>query len=668
MHYKKTFLSTYILLLIVYNAECSHWFKLNTGTKSPTKQEHEDRPHNHSNEEDFERVFHDTEISQIDLNSWDGINFVTKLILHKTNSLQKEATVTKADSRYLNDLMDKLYTGMRKPFKSVPADFLGIFPTFEEVQVKCDSLYSQDFEETSIIINSENNTIRPSDRIMLPLLNISSIEKTNDTLDRAIDSTTLITNRSALRVCKSVTSDCLPLDELVQLLPDNARSFPKALVRLCPVMLFRIMNRICQRQKYLSENKPQRLHKKLKIPPSANKPNPMNSKKDGVAEERFLKVRLKLTEPSIEKVWIFSLLFVILSIVVSMGGLIVLPFVKKTTRRRILTLFEGLAVGGLAGSATLHMFPQAFGLLDENYHKYFWRIFVVFFGIYICYLCERIIKIVKVARFKSRKRDQSVLNTFNFGQEFRNVKRLKDERRLRRKSKNSLTNVKEMSRRRESDMESGSTNIPVINNPSKDRVIQCLKSVRQQFSPVYPVDQETDMVVNSRLSSRRGIKHDHGRSRQAWGFINSNRHLTQDDEVGRQDHDHATKMSEDTVAWMIIFGDAVLNVIDGLSIGAAFERNILAGISVSVAVMLEEVTHRLGTFAVLIRAGMSMKQSLLCTFLSACAMFPGLIVGIVLSDATEDATPYILCAAGGIFLYMVSLDLIQPLATVMIKI
>lgn len=122
----------------------------------------------------------------------------------------------------------------------------------------------------------------------------------------------------------------------------------------------------------------------------------------------------------------------------------------------------------------------------------------------------------------------------------------------------------------------------------------------------------------------------------------------------RQDQDNAAKMSVDTVAWMIVFGDAVLNVIDGLSIGAAFERNILAGISISVAVMLEEVIHRLGTFAVLIRAGMSMQQSLLCIFLSACALFPGLIIGILLSDATEDATPYIFCAAGGIFLYMVS--------------
>ena len=63
-----------------------------------------------------------------------------------------------------------------------------------------------------------------------------------------------------------------------------------------------------------------------------------------------------------------------------------------------------------------------------------------------------------------------------------------------------------------------------------------------------------------------------------------------------------------TVAWMIIFGDGIHNFIDGLSIGAAFSDSILTGISVSVAVLCEEFPHELGDFAVLLNAGMSMKQ------------------------------------------------------------
>ena len=63
-----------------------------------------------------------------------------------------------------------------------------------------------------------------------------------------------------------------------------------------------------------------------------------------------------------------------------------------------------------------------------------------------------------------------------------------------------------------------------------------------------------------------------------------------------------------TVAWMIIFGDGIHNFIDGLSIGAAFSESILTGISVSLAVLAEEFPHELGDFAVLLNAGMTMKQ------------------------------------------------------------
>lgn len=48
------------------------------------------------------------------------------------------------------------------------------------------------------------------------------------------------------------------------------------------------------------------------------------------------------------------------------------------------------------------------------------------------------------------------------------------------------------------------------------------------------------------------------------------------------------------VAWMIIFGDGLHNFIDGVSIGAAFTESILAGVSVSVAILCEELPHELG--------------------------------------------------------------------------
>ena len=61
-------------------------------------------------------------------------------------------------------------------------------------------------------------------------------------------------------------------------------------------------------------------------------------------------------------------------------------------------------------------------------------------------------------------------------------------------------------------------------------------------------------------------------------------------------HSHAIK----SVAWMIIFGDGLHNFIDGLSIGAAFAGNIMTGISVSVAVICEELPHELGKLIIIV--------------------------------------------------------------------
>lgn len=48
------------------------------------------------------------------------------------------------------------------------------------------------------------------------------------------------------------------------------------------------------------------------------------------------------------------------------------------------------------------------------------------------------------------------------------------------------------------------------------------------------------------------------------------------------------------VAWIIICGEGLHNLIDGLSIGAAFSETILKGLSLSLAIICEEFPHKLG--------------------------------------------------------------------------
>ncbi|XP_072141746.1 metal cation symporter ZIP14 isoform X3 [Dermacentor andersoni] len=118
-------------------------------------------------------------------------------------------------------------------------------------------------------------------------------------------------------------------------------------------------------------------------------------------------------------------------------------------------------------------------------------------------------------------------------------------------------------------------------------------------------------------------------------------------------HEHGIKAGDGiaAVAWMIIFGDGMHNFIDGLSIGAAFSESLLAGASISVAVVCEEFPHELGDFAVLLSAGMSTRQAVVYNFLSALTCFLGLGVGILVGDLTEGA-PHIFALAAGMFLYI----------------
>uniref|UniRef100_A0A1I8IZ58 S39AE n=1 Tax=Macrostomum lignano TaxID=282301 RepID=A0A1I8IZ58_9PLAT len=114
------------------------------------------------------------------------------------------------------------------------------------------------------------------------------------------------------------------------------------------------------------------------------------------------------------------------------------------------------------------------------------------------------------------------------------------------------------------------------------------------------------------------------------------------------------------VAWMILLGDALHNFIDGLSIGAAFTRSTLSGVSICLAVLCEELPHELGDFAILLSAGMSMPMALLCNFLSACTCYLGFALGVWLGET--GASVWIFAVASGMFLYISLVDMMPEVS------
>ncbi|XP_025087060.1 zinc transporter ZIP8-like [Pomacea canaliculata] len=119
-----------------------------------------------------------------------------------------------------------------------------------------------------------------------------------------------------------------------------------------------------------------------------------------------------------------------------------------------------------------------------------------------------------------------------------------------------------------------------------------------------------------------------------------------------------------TVAWMVLIGDVIHNFVDGLAIGAAFTENVYMGVSISIAVLCEELPHELGDIAILLHSGMSMRRALFLNFLSACVCFIGLVLGIVLGENTE-ANRWILAVAGGLFLYVPLVDMLPEMSEIL---
>ena len=127
-------------------------------------------------------------------------------------------------------------------------------------------------------------------------------------------------------------------------------------------------------------------------------------------------------------------------------------------------------------------------------------------------------------------------------------------------------------------------------------------------------------------------------------------------------HGHSESSTVDsTPGILILVGDGLHNLVDGVLIASAFLTDFHLGVVTSLAVAAHEIPQEVGDFAVLLHSGFSRSRALLFNIISSLATIVGAIVAYYSFEGAQFLLPYVLAIAASSFIYVAVADLIPGL-------
>lgn len=112
---------------------------------------------------------------------------------------------------------------------------------------------------------------------------------------------------------------------------------------------------------------------------------------------------------------------------------------------------------------------------------------------------------------------------------------------------------------------------------------------------------------------------------------------------------------------IVLVGDGIHNLIDGIIITASYIVSFPLGIATTLAVIFHEIPQEIGNFGVLVHSGLSKWRALFFNFLSALTSVFGVIFTFALQGSLEQFSALALAFAGGGFIYIAGSDLVPEL-------
>ncbi|XP_069388968.1 zinc transporter ZIP10 isoform X2 [Paralichthys olivaceus] len=406
--------------------------------------------------------------------------------------------------------------------------------------------------------------------------------------------------------------ECLNLTELLTYYGLNPESLisPSQFTYLCPALLYQIDSRVCIRHYHQMD----------------------------VEQEALENV------PSVW-VWVWGFVSITIISLLSLLGVVLVPIINQGCFKFLLTFLVALAVGTLSGDALLHLLPHSQGQHDHSQprtsHKTdlvtefdgVWKGLTALAGIYLLFIIEHCIGMFKLYKDQGGMKKSS--------EEGKIGRKLSDHK-LNRRSDAEWLHLKPLSE----DPDSTAISCDNGYNDTQLTEFQPPDSPTNK-TPLASALPQQDQHSPSKEEGHKAKQHRHGHGHSHGGNCHSDQEM--------KDAGIAS------IAWMVIMGDGMHNFSDGLAIGAAFSANLTGGISTSVAVFCHELPHELGDFAVLLKAGMSVKQAIVYNLLSALMAYVGMMIGTVVGQYTHNVTNWIFAITAGMFLYVALVDMLPEM-------
>lgn len=126
----------------------------------------------------------------------------------------------------------------------------------------------------------------------------------------------------------------------------------------------------------------------------------------------------------------------------------------------------------------------------------------------------------------------------------------------------------------------------------------------------------------------------------------------------RYHHLEAEDCDRKGAAMLLLIGDGIHNIADGVVLGGAFLVDPTVGVAVAFGLALHEIPQEIVEFGVLLRAGYSRLEAALLNLLSASSIVLGVIIVMVAAEAGSAYMWVITGVAAGNLLFLAASDLL----------